>query len=112
MIHGVDLFLAEVDVAVDDDVGVLDLGVERVVIFGVLVEHGHGQLCPLGDAGLLDADVSVFGIGHFCQNDFHGMISFFYRMAPLAFMAAISGSVYPRSRKMLSVSAPRRPADV
>ena len=76
VIHGVDLFPAEVDVAVDNNIGVLDLGVERVVIFGVLVEHGHGQLCPHGDAGLLDADVSVFGIGHFCQNDFHGMISF------------------------------------
>ena len=33
-------------------------------------------------------------------------------MAPLSFMAAISVSVYPRSWKMLSVSAPRRPADV
>ena len=71
VIHGVDLLLAEVDVAVDDDVGVLDLGVERIVILSVLVEHGHGQLRAFRHAGLFHADVSVFGVGHFCQNDFH-----------------------------------------
>ena len=64
------------DVAVDDDVGVLDLGVKRVVILGVLVEHGDRQLRTLGEAGTLDADVSVFGIRYFGQNDFHSKFSF------------------------------------
>lgn len=77
VIHGVDLLFAEVDVAVDDDVGVLDLGVKRVVVLGVLVEHGDRQLRTLGEAGTLDADVSVFGIRYFGQNDFHNKFSFF-----------------------------------
>ena len=77
VIHGVDLLFAEVDVAVDDDVGVLDLGVKRIVILGVLVEHGDRQLRTLGEAGTLDADVSVFGIRYFGQNDFHNKFSFF-----------------------------------
>ena len=56
---------------------------------------------------------TLFSAGFILRTGAHRLISTIYPDAgPLFFMAAISVSVYPRSRKMLSVSAPRRPADV
>ena len=65
------LFTAEVHVAVDDYICILDLFVECAVVIAVLIEHGDLELCAFGAAGLLNSDVSVLGVRNLGEYDLH-----------------------------------------